>query len=249
MPESRFAPSSDYRVRRHRPILTTVIVLSLVAVIGSALWGAYRLGVRHGGYAAAMARATEAHLRLAVADLRERISELSRRNTLLARTQRIEREARQHLREVIVDRERRIARIEERLSFYRNIVSPAKTDPGLKIRRIKLTAIPGFERSFRYELVLGQLNGSARYVSGHVDLQLDGQRDGEPASISLDAIAIEDAVETYFRFRYFQILSGRIRIPEDFEPGWLHVDVNPAKGRVDPVQETYPWDSLLSGGD
>lgn len=224
-------------------MIAAVAALALAA----ALWGVYRLGLRDGGYAAGQARATEAHLRIQIADLRERVGELHQRNTLLARAERIERDAREHLREVIEQRDQRIAALEEELTFYRNIVSPSKMDPGLQVRRVSLRPAAGLARTYRYELVLSQLNGGKRYAEGNVELRVDGQQEGEPASFGFTDLALEDTVETEFRFKYFQTLTGRVQLPEEFEPRWLKVDVRPTNG-FDSLDESYAWGSVVPGG-
>lgn len=248
MADTRFSPSGELRLRPHRPLRTVVIAAAVTAAIAAALWGAYEYGLRMGGYAAEQARATEAHLRIQVADLREQVQKLRQRNTLLSRAERIERDARERLRGVIEKRERKISSLEEELAFYRNIVSPSKMDPGLQIRRVAFNSIAGVDRAYRYEVVLSQLNGGDRYASGQVHLSVDGHQSGEPATMELGELALDESVQTKFRFKYFQTLSGRIRLPEDFEPGWLKVDVAPEGGRFDSVNETYAWDTVLSGG-
>ncbi len=248
MPASRFSSTGNFRLRPHRPLRTAVIAVALSVATGAALWAAYQYGIRAGGHAAAQARATEAHLRIQVADLRERVQQLRQRNTLLARAERIERDAREHLRDEIEAREQRISSLNEELSFYRNIVSPSKMDPGLQIRRVAFSPITGVERAYRYELVLSQLNGGERYAAGDVRLSVDGHSAGEPATFDLGEFALDESLSTKFRFKYFQTLTGRIRLPEEFDPGWLKVEVAPDGGRFDSLDETYAWDSLLSEG-
>lgn len=247
MPETRLSGSSGFRIRPYRPVRTTVLAAVAVAVLAASLWGVYRLGLRDGGYAAAQARATETHLRIQVADLRGRVRQLNQRNTLLARAERIERDAREHLRDVIERRDKKLAALEEELTFYRNIVSPSKMDPGLQIRRVSLRAMTGLARTYRYELVLSQLNGGERYAEGNVALRVDGQQGGEPASFDLADLTLEDAVETEFRFKYFQTITGRIQLPEAFEPRWIKVSVAPTNG-FDPLEESYAWGSVVPGG-
>ncbi len=247
MPETRFPGSGGFRIRPYRPVRTVLLAGVTLAVTMAAVWGAYRLGLRDGGHAAAQARATEAHLRIQVADLRDQVGELHQRNTLLARAERIERDAREHLREMIERRDQRIAALEEELTFYRNIVSPSKMDPGLQIRRVSLKPAAGLARTYRYELVLSQLNGGKRYAEGEVDLRLDGQQEGEPASFSFTDLTLEDTVETEFRFKYFQTLTGRVQLPEEFEPRWLKVNVRPTNG-FDPLEESHAWGSVVPGG-
>lgn len=195
-----------------------------------------------------MARATEAHLRLDIEELRERIDELAKRNTLLERADRIDRDATSHLREEIEARERRIDELEEELAFYRNLVSPSDTGPGLHVRRLSLSAVPGTRRQFRYELVLTQLNGNDRYVEGRVDLSLAGNEGRDQRSLAAEEILVDGESSTDFRFKYFQTLTGVIEFPSTFDPSQLQLKVMPAGGRLDTIEENYGWDSLISEG-
>lgn len=249
MADSRYTASGSFRVRPHRPWRTVVVVVGVIMALGAGGWSLYELGLRHGGYQARMALATEAHLRLEVADLRERISELSRRNTLLQRAERIEREARERLRGVIEAREGRVAQLQEELAFYRNLVSPSEMQPGLHVRRLTLSGVAGQDRVFDYELVLTQINGSDRYASGRIDLALEGRQGRGPATVGMSGLAAGEDPETAFRFKYFQTLTGRIRVPGEMEPARVRLRVLPEGDRLDTLEESYSWDSLLSGGN
>ncbi|MDX1609402.1 MAG: DUF6776 family protein [Halofilum sp. (in: g-proteobacteria)] len=240
--------SGTFRVRPHRPVRTILTVLVLVALLTGGAWWLYDRGLVTGGYQARMARATEAHLRLDNEELRERIDELTRRNTLLERADRIDRDAIKHLREEIETREARISELEEELTFYRNLVSPSETGPGLHVRRISVVPVPGTPRRFRYELVLTQLNGNDRYVKGRVDLGLTGRGAAGQANLAADEFVVEGESSTYFRFKYFQTLAGVIELPESFTPANLQLKVVPAGGRVDPIEENFSWKSLISEG-
>ena len=249
MADPRYTASGSFRVRPHRPWRTVAIAVLVVVGLGAGSWSLYELGLRHGGYEARMARATEAHLRVEVADLREQISTLSRRNTLLERAERIEREARERLRGVIEAREGRIAQLQEELAFYRNLVSPSEMKPGLHVRRLSLTEVAGADAVYGYELVLTQINGSDRYASGRIDLVIEGRRGRDPVTVELRELATGEDPETAFRFKYFQTLSGRIRIPGEVEPARVRLKVLPEGNRLDALEESYSWESLLSGGN
>ena len=245
--ESRFR-RGDYRVRPHRPARTAVVAGILMVALGASGWGLYDLGRHHGGYDAQQARATEAHLRIEIAELRDRVTALSNRNTLLQRADRIDRDALGQLRGVIEERDRRVARLEEELAFYRNLVSPSETEPGLHVRRLSVTLVPGSEDRFRYELVLTQLNGDDTYVGGRVDLTVMGQVDGQQKVVNFKDLAVEEATNTRFRFKYFQTLGGVIRLPAEFRPSRLRLKVVPEGNRVDAIEENYAWNSLISEG-
>ena len=248
MVDPRYTSSGSFRVRPHRPVRSAVMAVVLIAALGVGGWQLYELGVRHGGYQANQARATEAHLRVQVEELRERITQLANRNTLLERAERIERQSREDLRGVIEEREGRIAQLEEELSFYRNLVSPSDMQPGLHVRRFSLAEVAGEDRHYRYELVLTQLHGNDTYASGRVDLALHGRKGRQEVRVAANELLAGDDASTEFRFKYLQTLTGRILIPAGIVPARLELTLDPEGDRLEPLEESYSWNSLLSGG-
>lgn len=248
MADPRYTASGSFRVRPHRPIRTAVVTVALLIGLGLGGWWLYYLGVRHGGYQAGQARATETHLRTEVEELRERITQLANRNTLLQRAERIERQSREDLREAIEQREARIAQLEEELSFYRNLVSPSEMQPGLHVRRFSVATVAGDAGAYRYELVLTQLHGNDTYASGRVDLAIHGRKGRQEVRLAADELLAGDGAATEFRFKYLQTLTGRIRIPADLEPDRIELQLVPEGDRLEPLEESYSWSSLLSGG-
>lgn len=240
--------SGAFRVKPYRPVRNAVIAIAVVAALVAGSWWLYQRGRTDGGYDARMARATEAHLRIDIEQLRQRIGQLKRRNTLLERVDRIDRDAITHLREEIEARERRIDALQEELAFYRNLVSPSDTGPGLNVRRLKLVPVPGNGRRFRIELVLTQLNSDDRHVEGRVDLSLTGDNEGEEQSLVAEELLVDGESNMNFRFKYFQTLGGVIELPQEFVPARLQLKVVPAGGRLDAIEEDYSWNSLISEG-
>lgn len=240
---------SHLRVSHHRPVRKAVISALTVVALGVGGWSLYRLGLEQGGHNARAARATEAHLRVKVSELRERIGALSERNTMLERSRRIDQQALERMREALAERGRRIAKLEEELAFYRNVVSPSQMEPGLHVRRLAVNRVSDGGREYRYELVLTQLNSDDRHIVGGVDFSLHGARAGEEVTLAYKELAVGDSVDPpTFRFKYFQTLRGRFRLPEEFEPARLQLRVEPDGSRIDPVEKDYPWDALLAGG-
>ncbi len=251
MSDQRQYPSlgAEFRIRRYRPVRNAIVTAVIVALLGIGGWALYSKGVRDGGYHARAMQATESHLRIQLDELRGRVAELSRENTLLKRSHQIDDDAIDRLRDALGEREERIADLEEELAFYRNLVSPSEMQPGIRIRRLSVARVPGEDRTYRYELVLTQLNSDDTYVEGRVDFGIEGSRPDGRRTLTLDEVATGDGeAEPVFRFRYFQTLRGRFQIPASFDPIRIRLRVAPSGGRVDPVEEDYPWNSLLSGG-
>jgi hypothetical protein len=43
------------------------------------------------------------------------------------------------------------------------------------------------------------------------------------------------------RFRYFQNLEGKLKLPSGFTPRKLIIEVRPENKKFEPVTETYDW--------
>lgn len=240
--------SGTFRVRPHRPWRTGLVLLGLLVALVVGGWLLFEYGRERGGHKAAIARATEARLRLQIEELRARVDELAQRNTLLERADRIDRESIGHLRKDIEEREARIQQLEEELAFYRNLVSPSDTGPSMDVRGMSLTPVAGNSRRFRYELVLTQVNGGDRYVKGRVDLSLSGRGLSGESSLAAEEFLVDGESATNFQFKYFQTLVGMIEIPEGFTPARVRLKVVPAGGRLEAIEEQFTWKSLISGG-
>lgn len=246
MAEYPYTASGSFRVRPHRPGRTIVVTVFLVVGMVSGGWWLYELGLRHGGADARMARATEARLRLQLDDLRTRVSELVDERTLLERSRRIDETTFQRLEEQLEQREQHIGHLEEELAFYRSLVSPANGDSGMNIERVSLFREGGNE--YRYEIVLTRLDHDDTEVTGNVDLAIEGSHDAEDVRLELSDLLVDENVVTDFRFKYFQALSGRIRLPEGVHPVAVHVTIQPDDDSIERVAEEFAWDSLVSGG-
>lgn len=242
--------SGSFQVRPYRPWRTAlVIAVSTVAVVVGVLF-AYELGLRHGGYEKYQARAVEAHLRMQVADLRERVADLSEARTRLERSRRIDRATLERLERMLEERVQVAGRLEEELTFYQSLVSPAEADPGINVERFSLMR-DGEDGRYAFEIVLTRLNRDDSYVSGHVDLTLDAVRGRERVALDLADVEItgdEESSALEFRFKYFQRLEGAVRLPDELEPVQLEMRVRPAEDGHESVENVYTWSSLVSGG-
>lgn len=246
MAEFPYTESGSFRVRPHRPGRTATLVLVLVLLCLGGGWGMYELGREHGGDDARMSRATEARLRIRIEELRDRVGELTDRAALLERSQSIDESSFERLERQLEQREQQISHLEEELAFYRSLVSPSDEQEGIQVDRVSL--FDEASNEYRYEIVLTRVEEGDTKASGDVDLIIEGNRGGETIRLGLADTRTDDGSAAGFEFSYFQAISGRLRLPEDFEPQSAHLVVTPASDGVDSVEKEYGWDSLVSGG-
>lgn len=246
MAEYPYTESGSFRVRPYRPGRTIALTVVLTAAFFGGLWWMYGLGYERGNADARMSRATEARLRIQIDDLRNRVGELTDETTLLERSRQIDQGAFTRLEDQLERREQRISHLEEELAFYRSLVSSADAEGGLTIERFSL--LSQGDNEYQYELVLTRLDHDDTELSGDVDLSISGVDDSGSTTLELGDLLAGDHSMTSFDFKYFQALSGRVRLPDGVEPETFHVRVQPDDDSVDGVEEDFAWNSLVTGG-
>lgn len=131
--------------------------------------------------------------------------------------------------------------LKEEVTFYRSLMAPDKVAKGLQIAEFE--ASPLNDGSIAFHLLLTQIASRRSWVAGKVEIELAGV-DGaaeteEVAVLPLTELAVATEYPLAYRFRYFQDLTGALRLPSGFEPEEIRVTVTPTKGK--PIRRTFPW--------
>ncbi|MFT6636384.1 DUF6776 family protein [Alcanivorax sp.] len=148
-------------------------------------------------------------------------------------------EAREEVRQEIKALQDQVAELEEAVLFYKNVMAPAGTEGGLQIE--KMTVQQDNETDeYRYRVVLVQSGDNRGYLSGDIRLHLHGEKDGEAFELN-GSSWLEDGSETRFRFRYFQELNGRFKVPEGVVVQAVDVDAESGGRNRYQTQKTIKW--------
>lgn len=130
-----------------------------------------------------------------------------------------------------------IVKLREELNFYRNIISPGNKSGSLQIQRLDI-ARADIEDQYRYKLVLVQSMKNENRVTGHVKLEVTGEQDGREALLHFP----EAGKAIQINFRYFQDVEGQLRLPKNFKPQRIRVQV--IQGNAQPVEQQYAWPNV-----
>jgi hypothetical protein len=191
-----------------------------------------------------------AELRNEYAGLEQRYNEASGENealrkqaAVLERSAQIDRQAIQDVKSEFGEHQEELLALREEIEFYRGIVSPGEVKPGLRVYRFEVVAgnEPG---EYRFDLVLTQFKRNDRYVKGTVRWEIAGRQGEEPQVLALADITGDKHSVLNFRFRYFQHLTGNIRLPETFEVDTVLLRVKPAAKGSPVVEHTLKWPSV-----
>lgn len=148
-------------------------------------------------------------------------------------------QAQEKVRAEIKELRDQMAELEEAVAFYKSVMAPGSGESGLRIEKMDIAATtkPG---EFSFRLVLTQVGDNRGYLGGNVTLLVNGRR-GEEAVRLNGSEVLADGAETRFRFRYFQELSGRLVLPEGFEPDQLTVEATSTGRRQEKVERNFIW--------
>jgi hypothetical protein len=220
---------------RRRTFAVGMVLGLIVLVFGVFEWGRYSSGfskvaeMQHRGELTATIERLEKEnetLRQAVAS-----AELARD---------VDRKAYADVEKNLADLQAQVLKHREELTFYRGIVSPEDGIGGLRIQRFQI--LPGAgDQQYRLRLVLVQSMRQDAFVSGSVNVEIEGVQDNKPLQLALSQAVSEanDRSQLPFKFRYFQNIEQDIVLPSGFEPRAVNIEVRTAK--LAPVRESYPW--------
>lgn len=246
MPAPKHNTGVRHVIRVDRPWLRWAAagIGAIVVLIGS--FTLYALGRSQSGNDWTHTLRLEAEQRRLITEirrLRAENSRLSERVVLLERAAEIDKRAAAVLNQSLRDGQTELAALKEQIAFYRGIVSPDESSAGVRVYELQLR--PGSEPElYQYDLVLIQVMRHENTVSGNANLTFMGLQNGQPRSYSLAEVDVERGKSLLFSFRYFQQLSGSVRLPEGFVPSRVQVDVT--RNGKSPVrfQQLYDWSKV-----
>jgi hypothetical protein len=160
---------------------------------------------------------------------------------ILERSSEIDRRASLEVRNEFAALQDEMQKLREDLAFYRGIVSPADNKTGLNIQRFDLQ--PASPRGrYRFKLMLTQVKRNERYVSGIIEIDVEGLENGKSKVLSFAKLKVDKDKTLKFKFRYFQDFEGEIELPPKFSPQHLTIRVKPSGKKPPPgVEKTMEW--------
>jgi hypothetical protein len=219
-----------------------VYAIGIVLIAGAYLL--FELGRNRAGYSIIDHRRSIAALRDQLGAERATSDELRRQLAIFKTSKEIDRETYSQVEANLTDLQAQIQAQEEELVFYRGIVSPQDGIAGLRIK--SFDALPAdAENHYLLRIVLVQAIVHSRKVSGVVKLQLEGMRDGQPASFDVaELVADRGDYDMNYEFRYFQGLECELALPVGFEPARIEVQIWPSDTRAEKVNQSYAWSAI-----
>lgn len=143
-----------------------------------------------------------------------------------------------------------IDELERELAFYRGVIAPEEQTSGVQVREplLRPTNVPGV---YTYQFVVQQgaqtSSSGKRFYKAVLQVTVRGQRKGLPVSYSLAELVdslVTGGIE--LNFRYFQRESGKLRLPNGFEPERITLQLNITQPRKKTVTYDYVWSEIVA---
>ncbi|MBI3773730.1 MAG: hypothetical protein HY272_13665 [Gammaproteobacteria bacterium] len=230
--------SGEFIIAHHHPWRHRLLIGGawLGAVVAG--WGFYAYGQYQGGYDVIEASKQRLELHGKLREIESERDQLRIQLAALQQGQVIDQQSYGTVRGDLKQLQEEILELRKEVEFYRGIASPTERQGGIAIQSFKVQPA-GEGGLYRFELVITQVLNNGNNVAGNLRLALEGTVNGQSRSIDFSEISLDRSVKSSFRFRYFDKISGDIRLPPGFIARNVHVEVA-ANGRKS-VEKNFAW--------
>jgi Family of unknown function (DUF6776) len=228
-----------------RPALWIMNILATILLMLVLLGLAFDLGRRNAGYDSSDSTAQIELLQRQIQELQSDSDESHRRAAMLERSSRIEDSTSGQLKKSLDKAQAEAVELKKELSFYKSIVSPEENKQSIVIQTVQMKA--DGEGGFDYKIMISQRGRNDKYARGAAEVSIEGLLKGKRKTLDLSAVAGEVKEPIKFGFKYFQNLTGKLKLPEGFIADFLRVKLTPKTANLDAVDEQFPWDDLTAG--
>lgn len=236
----------ELKVVSHRPgyyrnVVIFIVIAMLALSSGSFLLGRY---LTHSLYLN-----TDNELAQLRQDLEEkniRTQDLEQRVANLSLGASVDKKANAEVQDRVLSLTNKVSELEERVSFYRGLMSPTDNLRGLTIGKFNVEAT-AFLGQYRYKVIIQQVAAKHRILNGRLSINVIGKQNGQERVLPLNELS--DAVndkEIRLRFKYFQNIAGELTLPDGFEPEQVQVVAKSSGRDAVNVEKKFAWPSVES---
>lgn len=233
--------SKQYRsvVVPYRPLHRLFWIAGLTVMVCLLVFGSFWLGYRESQRDYRFAIEEWSQLQDLAAQQAEQLQALNLQVNNTRKGSEVDHQTMEGLRQEILLLNEQIAQLEQSNHFYRQLMEPEKSRQGLNISSWQVRALAE-PRHYQFELVVQHLSVEHRVVSGRLAITLTGTEGGVSKSYSLHELSTDiQKPDIAVKLRFYQTLSGKLVLPEGFEP--TRVEVTAEKTGGSPVTASFDW--------
>lgn len=225
----------------HRPYARLIFGVFLAAMFAGAIVASYLLGHKHRLRDDASSLKELVALRNELGVEQARAAELEQKLANIHLGAEVDRKASEDVRSEVVELKAKLTKVAEQNSFYRNLMAPADNKRGLTFGAVEIidTQRP---RDYAYKIVVQQLAINHQVLKGTLKFSVVGRKNDREVRFALRDISDQvDAESIKLRFKYFQTIEGRLKLPEGFEPKRIELVARSTGKKAMTVEKRFGW--------
>ena len=237
-------------VVRYRPILKWIIRATLCVTVLSVGLSGYTYGYKQGANKQKILEHSLAQQQQKALALESERDELARELMNTKTGAEVDRKASEAVRQEVLTLKTTLQKTQEENTFYRNIMNPPKGQKGPTIGQWQVNS-SGVAGQYDFKLVVKQLGKQTDWVKGHTQITISGQdKTGQVKQYDYKALAViddespqnNDPIALNVRFRYFQTLTGSFKLPKNFTPQQIAINLIVTEGKkTQTITKNYNW--------
>ncbi len=210
-------------------------------VLALAAWQLFEFGRYRGGYDRQQEAAARAEMADTIASLRAGTDVLEKKVAIIRQAGKVDKQAYLDIKQRLENEQTEMLDLRQEVAFYRAIVNDANLHRGLYVQNLQLQIDERPDR-YRYRLILTRYMDSRWQVKGTIKIAVEGVLADKAKTIA----GAQLTESQRFRFKYFQEVSGVLKIPAGFRPKYVIVRALPAgKGHAKAVERKFNWHELF----
>jgi hypothetical protein len=227
-------------VRMYSPWRRRATMVLAVLLMLAVPYATYEFGRWYSGYS--IVAVTQERLEHAerVRKLEQQVAALQSGVASAELSRNVDRESYESVEKTLADLQAQVREQRDELAFYQAIVSPKEGPSGPRVQSVSVTH-GALADHYQLKLLLIQSLLQEAMAGGSLKVELAGTRGGQPATLSLADVAVDEHVrnDLPFSFRYFQELEQEIVLPADFAPTNINVEVKSSRQAA--VKQSFGW--------
>jgi len=144
------------------------------------------------------------------------------------------------LQRLVEEQQQEIEEHNKNLKFYRQLMQAEPSKEGLDLNAWSIIPLANGQYLYRFTFV--QYARKHALLNLNLQIELRGIQEGEEIAYPLADLLVEgvEPVER-LRFKYFQVVEGKLILPEGFQPDTIVIRAISAKRGVAPWQQQLAW--------
>jgi hypothetical protein len=219
-----------------------VLPVAFLLIVAFVAWTIFDYGRYRAGFDRTEVSMRQSRDQQRIEELEQQVADFRSRAVRLESAKKVDDYANQAVKDTLAEMESENRVLTEELEFYRQIVSPGKGRQGMHIHDFSLTQ--GLKGLYNYRLMLIHIQGTKKHhreSDGDVRISVIGQQNGVNKKLNFATISTEKKSRIRYRFKYFARFEGGLKLPVNFKPESIEIQVIPRQKNIKGDTRKIKW--------